>query len=62
MGETTFDYWMYELNCLQANDSYTDNIIALAVRRSLKGDAARIAMRLGPAATLGEILGKLQSV
>ncbi|PVD22602.1 hypothetical protein C0Q70_18420 [Pomacea canaliculata] len=41
---------------------YTDAIVLEAVRRSLRGEAARVAMRLGPQATLNELLQIFDSI
>ena len=42
--------------------THSKEIIAQAIRRSLKGEAGRIVMRLGPYATVEQILGKLSCI
>lgn len=63
-SEATYDLWKYEVSCLQADKSYKDSSILEAIRRSLRGEAARVAMRLrvGPSVTLTELLAKFDSV
>lgn len=60
-GEILFDQWRYEVECLQT-DGYSENVICLAIRRSLRGPAGRVLMRLGPNATVDEIMYKLDSI
>ncbi|XP_025110112.1 uncharacterized protein LOC112573741 [Pomacea canaliculata] len=59
-NDTALDLWKYELMCLRGR--YTDAVVLEAVRRSLRGEAARVAMRLGPHATLNELLQKVDSI
>lgn len=61
-GDTTFDLWRFEVKCLIQDEVYPREVIRQAVRKSLKGDAGRVVMRLGPEADLEQILGKLEVV
>lgn len=61
-NETTYDLWKYEVTSLMNNGTYEQESINYAVRRSLKGEAGRVAMHLGPQASLPEILHKLDSI
>ncbi|ESP02736.1 hypothetical protein LOTGIDRAFT_171806 [Lottia gigantea] len=61
-GEVSYDLWKYEADCLISEHVYPDHIILLAIRRSLKGEAGKVIMRLGTKATIKEILAKLKSV
>ncbi|XP_062571420.1 uncharacterized protein LOC134233469 [Saccostrea cucullata] len=61
-SETTFDLWIYEVQCLIRDKTHSDEDIAQAVRRSLRGEAGRVIMNLGPDANLNKILAKLTSV
>lgn len=61
-GDSPFDLWKYEVNCLVREGVHTHDSILQAVRRSLKGEAGRIAMRLGPDVTINSIIAKLQGV
>ncbi|KAL8603126.1 hypothetical protein ACOMHN_059298 [Nucella lapillus] len=60
-GEATFDLWHYEVKCLERSQ-YTEATILEAVRRSLRGEAARVAMRLGPSTTLNQLVAKFSSI
>ena len=60
--EATYDLWKYEVNCLLAEGSHGDDAIMEAIRRSLKGEPARLAMRLGPKTTVRSLLQKLDSI
>lgn len=60
-GDATFDLWKYEVECLM-KEKYTDSVIAHSIRRSVKGEAARVIMRLGSDASVPEILHKLESI
>lgn len=61
-GETTYDLWRYEINCLMKEKIYELDVITHAVRHSLRGEAGRVSMRLGTDATVHQILQKLDSV
>lgn len=60
-SDILYDQWKYEVECLQT-DGYADHVICLAIRRSLRGPASRVLMRLGPNATVDEIVYKLDSI
>ena len=60
-GEVTFDQWRYEVECL-VSGNYSAEAIGLAIRRSLRGEAGRIPLRLGPTATTTTLLTKMESV
>lgn len=61
-GDTTFDLWSFEVQCLINDGVYPEEIIRQAARKSLKGNAGRVVMRLGPEADLKRILDKLEVV
>ena len=56
---TSYDLWRYEVECLLNEGRYSREVIAEAIRRSLKGEAAKLAMRMGPKAVIAELLHKL---
>lgn len=60
-GDATFDLWKYEVECL-CKDKYSDATITQAIRRSVRGEAARVIMRLGADAKVDDILYKLESI
>ena len=59
--DTEYDLWRYEVDCLLQTKIHSTDVILQAMRRSLKGEAALIAMKLGPHATVTDILTKLRS-
>ena len=50
-SDATYDVWRYEVECL-LNESYKPETISHAIRRSLKGEASRVVMHLGPGASI----------
>jgi hypothetical protein len=52
----------YEVCSLISNKLYEPDSIDYAVRGSLKGEAGRVVMHLGPTASIPEILYKLDSI
>lgn len=60
-SDATYDVWRYEVECL-LNESYKPETISHAIRRSLKGEASRVVMHLGPGASTISILKKLDSI
>ncbi len=60
--DASFDLWRYEVTCILEGQLHPEESIRQAIRRSLKGQAARVAMHLGPTADSEDILGKLEGV
>lgn len=60
-GEITYELWKNEVRILLAQ-SYDQETKLQAVRRSLRGEAGRVAMRLEQTATVQDIIKKLDSV
>lgn len=60
--EVAFEEWKYEVQCLLKDGTYAKSAILHAIRKSLHGEAGRIARRLGPDAGIGDIVDKLQGV
>lgn len=60
-GEVSYRTWRYEVNCLLHESFYSREQILLGIRRSLRGEAADMAMRLGETATVEEILTTFHS-
>ncbi len=61
-GDTTYDLWRHEILCLLKEKLHPDAAILEAIRKSVKGDAAKIVMRLGPGVTAQQIVNKLETV
>lgn len=57
-----FDIWKFEVISLQKEKIHKPEVIQQAIRRSLKGEACRIAMRLGPEASVESLIHKMESV
>ncbi|KAH3699903.1 hypothetical protein DPMN_074865 [Dreissena polymorpha] len=60
-GEATWDAFRYEIHALLTEGTFTEKQIMLGLRRSMKGTAGDILRRLGPGASLHEVLKKLES-
>ena len=60
-GEVSFKTWAYEINCLIAEDLYSNDVLLQAVRRSLRGHAADQLRYLGVKPTISEILENFAS-
>ncbi|CAC5422741.1 unnamed protein product [Mytilus coruscus] len=58
-GEATYDLWRYEVDSLRKS-TFAPHIVDLLIRRSLRGEAEKVAMRLGPEASLDQLLNKLE--
>ena len=61
-GDTTFDLWKYEVQCLLLEATHPQGVIVHAIWKSLKGEAGKIAMRLGANAEVTKLLEKLEGV
>lgn len=61
-GELSFEAWKFEVKCLMQDKACHKDLLLQSVRRSLKGEASRLAMHLGEDAPLEEILIKLERV
>lgn len=60
--DTSYEVWKYEVSCLKDDSTYPPHVVSQAIRRSLKGEAAKVAMRLGSSATTDQLIAKLDSV
>ena len=60
-GEVSYRTWQYEVNCLIKADEYTQESILHGIRRSLRGEAADMTMRLGETASVKDILISLHT-
>ena len=61
-GECLYDQWRFEVRSLLLEGHYKPEVIVQAIRRSVKGDASRVLMRLSPKAGIEDILNKFDSV
>lgn len=58
--DVAYDVWRFEVDCMLSDQTYSAGQIMQAARKSLKGEASGIAMRLGPTATIQDLLKKLE--
>ena len=61
-GELSFDLWKYEVKRLLMDKTYSPDIISSAIKKSLRGEAGKVAMRLGPTASNADLMEKLENV
>lgn len=54
-GEATYDQWVYEVKCLLIEKAHKPEVIAQAIRRSLRGGASNLVRRLGIGASIPDI-------
>ena len=59
--DTAYELWKFEVECL-VKEQYKESVVRQSIRRSLKGDAGKVVMRLGTEAKVAEILEKMESV
>ncbi|XP_060080934.1 uncharacterized protein LOC132560286 [Ylistrum balloti] len=59
-GETTYDLWRYEVECLRKDKTITPEALGQLVRRSLRGNAGKVAMRLGTDASIADLLRQVE--
>lgn len=61
-GEATYAQWVYEVKCLLLEKVHKPEVIAQAIRNSLRGEASNLLRRLGYGANISDILEKFDSV
>lgn len=61
-GEIDYEQWRYEVKSLLLEETYKEDMIMQAIRRSVRGEAIRILMRLGTGVDIETILEKFESV
>ena len=59
-SDARYDLWRYEVTSLCRHQP--EAVVWEAIRRSMRGDAACVVMRLGPDATLQQLLSKFDSI
>ena len=55
--DVAYDVWKHEVKCI-IKESHSNQTIQQAIRSSLRGEALRVHTRLGPSATVGQIIDK----
>ena len=59
--DTSYELWKYQVECL-LKDKYSESVVAQSARRSLRGEAGKVAMRLGSDANIKQLMEKMESV
>lgn len=62
VNSTPFDVWRYDVECIMRDHRHSPEIVNESIRRSLKGEAAKVLVRLGPQASPHEVLSKLDGL
>lgn len=57
-----FEVWQYEVNCLKRAQRYSEEAILQAMRLSLRGDASKVAVRLGTEITIDQVLERMNNL
>ena len=60
--DTPYEAWKYEVQTLMKEGVYSSHMIATSVKKSLRGEAAKIARRLGCDATVDDIIKKFDGI
>ena len=61
-NESSFEEWKLETEYLAKSGKYSDETVNLSIRHSLKGQARKVLVTLGPLATSEQIVNKLENV
>ncbi|MES9884870.1 MAG: hypothetical protein ABW185_28830 [Sedimenticola sp.] len=59
--DTDYDIWKYEVQSMSNDHLYSESIVMQAIRRAVKGEAARVLMHMGFSRSVREILDKFDS-
>jgi len=60
-GEVAYQTWAYEVKCLKAEGTYTNEVLLQSIRRSLRGNAADQLRYIGIKPTIDSILDSFSS-
>ena len=60
-GETKYNQWRLEIECLMRDETTSEAQIWQAVRRSVKGSAAEVVTNMGPNSTITQLLDKFDA-
>ena len=61
-SEVTYDLWRNEVDCLLTDKTYSESQILQAARKSLRGEAAGINLRMRAEGTIQDLLTRLEAV
>jgi len=57
-----FEVWQYEVKCLVRSKRYSEEVILHAMRLSLRGEASKVAVRLGETVTVEQLLQRMRNL
>jgi hypothetical protein len=60
--QVSYEVWKYEVGTLMGDRIHSKEAVSIAARKSLRGEAANVAMRLGVRASLEDLLKKLDGI
>ncbi|XP_069101525.1 uncharacterized protein [Argopecten irradians] len=60
-AEIPYELWKYDVECLLRDASISREVVLRVIRSSLRGNAGMIAMRLGPQASINDLLTHLET-
>ena len=60
--DVSFEAWKFEVKCLLNDKTYNEDLLLQGVRKSLRGEAAKLSMHLGEKASVERIIEKLEGV
>ena len=61
-GEASYEEWKYEVACARKENIYPSQVLAQAIRKSLRGQAKRQILSIGTTASIEDILHRLEGV
>lgn len=61
-NESSYEEWKLEIDCLRKSNMYDEYIVSQSLRNSLKGQARKVLVTMGPSAKLEQIMEKFESV
>ena len=61
-NESSYEEWKLEIDCLRKSNMYDEYIVGQSLRNSLKGQARKVLVTMGPSAKLEQIMEKFESV
>lgn len=61
-ADVTYDLWRNEVDCLLADGTYSETQILQSARKSLRGEAAGVSLRMRTEGSIHDLLEKLEAV
>jgi hypothetical protein len=60
--DSCYEAWKFEVMTLLKDDTFSDKVIATALKKSLRGDAASVVRRMGLNASIEDVMQKLEGI